>query len=689
MEDAAAAAGLPEGWRGAQDAKGRTYYYNKELGLKQWGRPQPAVRGFHRETSARDNAVLHRQPPPALSVPRGAEPGLAAALHPLMRELRPRLLWALADVHRQQLELAWPELARCYRPPPPDGDTAKAGRLESEARRQLAQAGGIDSPQLNGFLSVVRGDAAGPGSFWQQSWVRLSGGCVRIDRLQSDDGSPGVSLTLGPRWRVEEVALPASGEEELQGPGVAGFKLWERRDDGAAGVRPFYFRTPQNLKRWVLDLRTAALANARAALPLEQRLVEQAFQLATEGMSKEWPLVCDHLGRWGTLSGAETAWEVCAALAEQSAAAGSDSPSVAALAQQLWNSVEADAAAVQRRAAVLDQESSRQSVVESQDVLVASVRESLTPHADQVLKGQVASELQAALAGLVPPLASAWGDVAPHITVLAKLVRSLGGSDSLEPQACFAFRDTVFTALEGLRQQIAAADDPGGGETAKQMRMELLPAIILAMRATCSYIPFTDVLRAAERARIDALGIDVELDDNPGLLVSNPGILSPLPEESFTDGRGGPSRTDSGSVPEFSSSLQSHTVDQACRLARLVSLCQAASLVGKAGQPARLQVQHLGRIAVGALMSGAESFSLALEDSWRSSAGRGYSPTDTYMELDGARSARAAQVAAEAASEAALEAIQNALSLLGARWMEQLVAAVTSSVVAQCIAPAV
>ena len=680
---------LPAGWRVAQDTKGRTYYYNKQLNLKQWGRPQPPIRGFHRQASAREHSPM-RQPPaiPHWGLDETTEPGLADALRPLVRELRPRLLWALADGHRQQLELVWPELGRCYRPPPPDGDFATAARLESRARQQLAQAGGIESPQLSAFLSVARGDAAGPGNSWQQSWVRLSGGCVRIDRLQSDDGSPGVSLTLGPRWRVEEVVLPASVGAGSQSPGAAGFKLWERRDDGAAAVCPFYFFTPQNLKRWVLDLRTAALANARAALSLEQRLVEQAFQLALEGLSKTWPLVCDHLGRCGTLSGAETAWEVCAAVAAQSSAAQSDSPGVAALAQQLWGSVQADAASVQRRAAALDRESSRQSVVDKQDALVAAVRESLTPHADEALKGQVASELQVALAGLVQPLASAWADVAPHATVLEKLVRSLGGSESLEPQACFAFRDAVFSALDGLRRQ-AAAGDPDGGETAKLLRMELLPAVVLAMRAACSYLPFTDVLRAAERARIEALGIDVELENNPGLLVSNPGILAPLPEESPSDGRGGPSRTDSGSVPELSSSLQSNAVDQACRLARLVSLCQAGSLVGAAGQPARLQVQHLARIAVGALASAAGSFALALEESWRSSVERGYSPTDAYMELDGARSARVAQAAAEAASEAALEAMQKALSLLVSRWMEQLVADVASSVLARRVAPAV
>ena len=680
--------GLPPGWRSAEDAKGRTYYYNRELSLKQWDRPQPAVRGFHRENSAPRG--LGREPPP-LAAQRSAEPGLAPALRPLLRDLRPLVLWRLAAAHRQQLELAWPELARCYRPPPPDGDTARTERLAQQARRHLARAGDIDTPQLNGYLSVSRGDAAGPGPQWQQSWVRLGDGCVRMDGLRSDDGSSGVKVALGPRWRVEEVTLPGGGPAGAQGARTAGFKLWQRGDAGAAGVRPYYFHTPHNLKRWVLDLRTAALASAHAALPQEQRLVEQAFQLAVEDLSTDWLSLCAPVARWGTLSGAETAWELCQALHEQANRGESaTSPSAMDLAEQLWNTVQADATTVQRRVSALDRESSRMSVVDNQEALVAAVREALAPPTNTALTDRVVAELEAALAGLVQPLASVWASVAPHTGVLDKLVSSVGGSDTPEPHACDAFRNTVFGALEGLRQHIAAGD-PAGGEAAELIRGKLLPSVILATRAACSYIPVTDVLRAIEHARNDALGMDVELDNNPDLLVSSPGMLSPLPEESSSDDDAAPlpKRTDSGSVAELGSSLQSGAVDQACRLARLVSLCQAASLVGQGGQPARSQVQHLGQIVVGALSSAAGAFASTLEQSWKDSAGRPYSPTDVYMELDGARSANAAQAAAEAASGAALKALREALALLAARWMGKLVAQVASSMVARSIASTV
>ena len=148
---------LPAGWRVAQDTKGRTYYYNKQLNLKQWGRPQPPIRGFHRQASAREPSPM-RQPPaiPHWGLDETTEPGLADALRPLVRELRPRLLWALADGHRQQLELVWPELGRCYRPPPPDGDfaTADIGGASVRTRKKKARERLID---------VVVDDRASPG----------------------------------------------------------------------------------------------------------------------------------------------------------------------------------------------------------------------------------------------------------------------------------------------------------------------------------------------------------------------------------------------------------------------------------------------------------------------------------------------------------------------------------------------
>ena len=132
---------LPAGWRVAQDTKGRTYYYNKQLNLKQWGRPQPPIRGFHRQASAREPSPM-RQPPaiPHWGLDETTEPGLADALRPLVRELRPRLLWALADGHRQQLELVWPELGALL-PAAPAGWRLRHGGAPREQGPAAAGAG--------------------------------------------------------------------------------------------------------------------------------------------------------------------------------------------------------------------------------------------------------------------------------------------------------------------------------------------------------------------------------------------------------------------------------------------------------------------------------------------------------------------------------------------------------------------
>ena len=683
---------LPDGWKSAVDPKGRVYYYNRELSTKQWQRPQPKVQGFHRQSSsvgvaaAAGGIAPARSPPPLLAKHRSAEPGLATALAPLLRDLRPRLLWALVDAHRARLELAWPELALCYRPPPPDGDTATTERLALGARQHLAERGAIGSPQLSGFLRVARGDARGGGTgpVWHTSWVQLRDGCVQIDALRGD--ADGGRVELGPRWRAEEVALPGGSGAGIRP--VAGFRLWER---GSGGAEDVYFSAPDNAKRWVLDLRTAALASAHAALTPAQQHVERAFQLAVEGLSVAWPSLCEPAAAWGTLSGAETAWELCAALND------SGSSSTADLAEQLWSTVMADAAAVQRRASALDAASSRQAVVEKQEALVASVQAALTPAAGTQLRTTVAPQLAAALNGLVQPLASSWTDLAPHIPVLDQLFGSLGGSRSPDPQACIAFRDAIFAALEELRKRVssgAASGDLPGGEATAVLRSRLLPSIILAARAACSYIPVTDVLRAVALARNDALGLNGDDQQKPGGLAS-PGMLSPLQEggESDDDEQGTLNRTESGSsVAEFGSSLQSRAVDQACQLAQLVSLCQAASLVGRAGQPARQQVQQLGQIVIGALSAAAGAFGTALEEGWLASSalGRARSPMeDHYMEYGGARRGATAQAAAEAASDAALKAFRETMLLLATRWLQGLVADVAAGILVQSMSAVV
>eukprot|EP01048_Picozoa_sp_COSAG05_P006843 COSAG05_NODE_462_length_9561_cov_5.923378_8_plen_548_part_00 len=486
---------LPRGWRQAVDAKGRAFYYNRELSKKQWERPESA----------------------------GAVAGAPSSsyIHKLGHALRVAFDEAMADQLMHQLDIGGEtteadnmlaSAKRCYLFGSTEGSRAAAdGDIQATAADDVP----ISQPRMSGYMLVGRNSDVQ--SSWCQSWVQLDSGCIRLQQLTGKRNSE--HIELGPKFRVSEMTIGAQNRAHVQpslmlqskGKGtVRGFKLWAR-DCKAA---PYYFvGAGDSLKRWILDIRTSCLVAHIGSLTAEQRLVELCFSIAFEAISFQWAAPHHNASQWGALTAEETCWEMCNAALENTQS-GVDL--VERATTELWTTIVTNCSAIRGRVMLLRQDIIREKVLSKQDALVASLMQKLAPSVTHQIEQHVIPQLKAALQILIDPLCASWRTLIPHWHVLSNLVLSLSPSASVivpDSHSCAALRNALFFCLDDLRE---ASSNTNTGNSrghdgrevhdnrnlvSEVLNGHCIPAAILAARAICSYISVRDVVRAISHVR--------------------------------------------------------------------------------------------------------------------------------------------------------------------------------------------